>query len=184
MASAELSYYAKCDLVESNDYINHLLNCARAWPLSTEDEAVLNEINRVFIEVQKPTHFTDYLHCDECEMYDNRLTGNTRERISRYELSNLGGDPLTMSSAEGFAYYFPALARYALLPDIWHGYDWYAEQLIHHLSSSGVGNDFLAWCSTQQQMAVYQLLLLLSNSRFATYKARELVDALNAWEAE
>ncbi len=68
-------------------------------------------------------------------------------------------------SAEGIGYFFPALARFALLPTLWRDNGWYGGQLLFHLSYEGTKNKFLLCCSPAQRKAVAMLLHHLPESR-------------------
>jgi len=185
LAAGEFKYFAACSDDEARSWVAHLLSCAHAWPCAQADQSVLDQIDRAFADVVKPEHFTDYTHCDECNEHNNTLRARTRETLRRSELGNCGWDPITFSSAEGIGYFFPALARFALLPDVWRDNSWYACQLFSHMAWDGAENRFLAWCSSAQHSAVYALLEHLSATRadaVARYACQgDLQSALTVW---
>lgn len=185
LAASELKHFAQCSDSEAGAWIDHLLDCMYAWPLSEADEEVLRAIDNAFAHVPKPEHFTNYMHCDECEEHDNTLRGRTRETLRRQDLGNVGWDPISFTNPEGIGYLFPALARYALLPNAWRDHDWYACQLLLHLSKEYVNNGFLAWCAPQRREAVYSLLEHLAATRLSGIEdsmyQRELRASLSAW---
>ena len=79
-------------------------------------------------------------------------------------MGNPGWDPICFTSPEGFAYYFPALARLALAPpSAQHG--WYADQLLFHLSSGFEDNAYWRACSPPQKAAVARLLQHIIETR-------------------
>lgn len=186
IAAAELRHFAQCSEPEAHAWVDHLLSCPYAWPLAEADEEVLRHIGQAFAGISKPEHFTNYGHCDECEEHDNVLRARTRETLRREDLGSAGWDPITFSSEQGIAYLFPALARFALLPDVWVNRDWYGSQLLSHLSYEGGSNRFLAWCSPTQRDAVYALLKHLSETRRAAIELglddHSLKAALAAWQ--
>ncbi|GFE78656.1 hypothetical protein GCM10011487_06560 [Steroidobacter agaridevorans] len=186
IAAAELRHFAQCSEPEARAWVDHLLNCLYAWRSAEADEQVLRDIDLAFANIAKPKHFTDFSHCSECKHHDQTLRSKTRETLCREDLGTAGWDPVTFSSEEGIAYLFPALARFALLPDVWSGYGWYGSQLLSHLSYDGGSNRFLAWCSPAQRDAVYALLKHLSATRrFVIERGLDenpLEAALAAWE--
>jgi hypothetical protein len=79
------------------------------------------------------------------------------------------------------AYYFPAMARLALLPSLWSDHDWYIYQLLWHLSYKDNTNKFFLWCNSEQRKAVYDLLEYLASSRISPDEEDELRLALDSW---
>ena len=100
-------------------------------------DALINEATKVFAEVPRPEHFTDYEHCCECAEHDQTLLNATIDTIGLDELGNPGWDPVCFASAEGKQYYFPAFVRLSL-DSIDH--EFYFGQLLFHLEGSGAGN--------------------------------------------
>lgn len=99
--------------------------------------------------VPRPPHFTDFEHCAECAEHDATLQGSSIDDIGISELGNPGWDPISFCSAEGIAYYFPALVRLSL--DTADKEDFYFEQLLFHLEYGGAENRFLKHCSALQR---------------------------------
>lgn len=187
LATAELKHFVQCKDEEAEAWMDHLLGCTSSWPLSEADRQVLRELDQAFGDVPRPDHFTNYTHCSECKEHDDTLRMRTRETLRREDLGSCGWDPVNFSSVEGIGYLFPALARFALLPDAWNTrHDWYGSQLLFHLSHGGGSNRFLAWCSPRQANAVYHLLLQLAASRLHDIQnygeESSLRTALEAWQ--
>ncbi len=185
LAVAELKHIAGCSEADAQTWLDHLSNCAGAWPTAPADEAILHRIYGVFESVPKPEHFTNFEHCSECKEHDDTLRGATRETIKRESLGVGGWDPIGFSSGEGVAYYFPALARFALLPHILPEHDWYGAQLLSHLAESGQNAHFLVWCSPSQHSAVYAFIEHMAATRadsISNYICDDdLQAALSAW---
>ncbi len=181
LAVAELKFRAQCNDSDARVWIEHGLSCLHAWPLSDRDREVLRLIDQTFQDIEKPEHFTDYLHCDECHEHDVTLCARTRDTLRREDLGNSGWDPMCFCSEVGIGYYFPSLSRFALLPDIWRFHDWYCYQLLWHLSYKGSGNRFLAWCSPIQREAVCTLLEHIRDTRLSEAEDAELREALTSW---
>lgn len=186
IAAGEFKYFAKCSGQEAISWVEHLLSCAYAWPSALSDQSILTQVDSAFAGVVKPEHFTDYAHCDECSEHDHTLRARTRTSLRRCDLGNGGWDPITFSSAEGIGYLFPALARFALLPDVWRENSWYACQFLSHMAWDGCKNRFLAWCAPVQRSAVHSLLEYLSATRgeaVAQHSSQDdLQAALAAWQ--
>jgi hypothetical protein len=121
------------------------------------DAPVLEVIDTAFRSAVKPEHFTNYEHCEECAEHDETLRLHDRDTLKVEDIGNPGWDPLCFASPEGKAYYFPALARFALAPPTYE-YSWYGDQLLFHLTSGGQHNEFLACCSPEQRHAVARLV--------------------------
>lgn len=121
------------------------------------DAATLAEIDTVFGDVERPEHFTDFSHCEECAEHDALLRERDRESLRFEDIGNPGWDPICFCSASGIAYYFPALARLALAePTPTQG--WYADQLLFHLYSGYTENRFFQYCSIAQRQAVSRFI--------------------------
>jgi len=128
---------------------------------------VIQNIDKAFFSISKPHHFTDYNHCEECLEHDDTLRNTTREKITRKELGNAGWDPLCFSTAEGIAYYLPALARMCMLPETKESY-WYGGQLAFHLSYDDEENRLFLYCNPEQKEAIVKLLRYILDAKQAT----------------
>lgn len=164
-AASEVQFASGIEMHQAQTWLDHLLSCIYTWPYSDADKAVLGEIDLAFSEIQKPEHFTNFTHCGECAEHDEVLLKRNRETLQRKDLGNAGWDPISFCSAEGIAYLFPTLARFALAPDIWSDNDWYVDQLLFHLSYQGPDNRFFIWCDEGKRTAVCRLLRHLAESR-------------------
>lgn len=114
--------------------------------------------------VERPEHFTDFTHCCECAEHDELLRSRDCQSLRLEDVGNPGWDPLCFCSAQGIAYFFPALVRLALDDDD-GGSAWYGEQLHFHLSYDGSDNRLLRYCSPAQRSAVAGLLVHLLATR-------------------
>ena len=130
----------------------------------SSDHAILSEIDAAFEDVVCPEHFTDYWHCCECEDHDDLLRSRNRETLRIEDVGNPAWDPLCFCSAEGIAYFFPALARLALAEPT-YGYGWYGEQLLFHLSYGFRDNRFYVYCSPAQRRVIARFLAHLIETR-------------------
>jgi hypothetical protein len=186
IAALELRHFASCSDQEATRWVDHLLACVFTWPSSEADEAELGKIDRAFGGIEKPEHFTNYAHCEECLHHDNTLRSRTRETLRREDLGNPGWDPISFCSPEGCGYLFPALARFALLPSVWRNNDWYGQQLLFHLSYEDAENEFFRWCSPAQRAAVSGFLRYLMETRAPAVSEHgcddELLSALQVWD--
>jgi|GEM_PF-478250 len=180
----ELKHTVGCTDKEASAWITHLMSCIGVWAGTEDDELVLRDLDLAFAGIAKPEHFTDYTHCEECEEHDNTLRSRTRNSIQREDLGNAGWDPMSFCSAEGMGYFFPALARMAMLPPIWPDHDWYGGQLLFHLTYEGEQNKFLRWCTLHRREAVVAFLRHFQKTRSFEYGCEEdIYVALQLWSA-
>lgn len=142
--------------------------------MSTDAE-VLAEIDAAFGTVARPEHFTNFSHCCECAEHDAVLRSRTRETLRLEDIGNPAWDPLCFTISQGIAYYFPALAQFALAPPV-DGYGWYADHLLFHLYSGFRDNGFYQYCSRAQRAAVARFLAHLLESRAAFVDAYGVAD--------
>ena len=140
--------------------------------MSTSAE-VLQKVESAFASVAKPEHFTNHLHCEECEEHDSTLRGNDRSTLSLEHVGNPGWDPICHCSPLGKAYYLPSLVRLALQP---HSSYW--QQLLFHLEGNGSGNELILFCSEIQREAVASFLEHLLASRTKEIEQCNCVDEL------
>ncbi len=183
LASAEIASLGEATQDEAGAWIDHLRNCIRSYPFGSETRAVLAEVDAAFADVKKPDHFTDYNHCDECREHDEALRGPTRETISREALGGSGWDPMCFVDGHGFAYYFPAMARYALAPDLWGG-DPYIAQFIFHVCYEKAQNRHLKWFSPKQRKAAVSVMeQLMFRTDISDYEKQQLDRAKSDWSA-
>lgn len=120
----------------------------------------MKEASLVF-KVDKPEHFTNFKHCDECAEHDETLRNSTVEDIGLEQLGNPGWDPICFSSAEGMKYYMPAFVRISL--DSVDA-DFYFAQLLFHLEYDGENNRFLCGCTSAQREFVAKFLEYMINT--------------------
>ena len=117
------------------------------------DAEALSVVAAAFEECRRPEHFTDHTHCCECAEHDALLRSRNRDTLTVADVGNPGWDPICFVTNEGFAYYFPALARLALTePTGRHA--WYLEQLLFHLNDEDRPQKRRSACSPRQREAV------------------------------
>jgi hypothetical protein len=106
------------------------------------------------------------------------------ESLAIEDVGNAGWDPLCSTSAEGFAYFFPALARLALAEPA-EPFGWYGPQLLFHLTYDGQSNRHLLHFTPEQKEAVVALLRHIGDNRqnqLAGYlTVDEIQTAINLW---
>ena len=151
-------------------------------PAMKTDAEILAQIDAAFGIVERPEHFTDYRHCCECAEHDELLRSRDRETLRIADVGNPGWDPLCFAFPQGIAYYFPALARLALSSPIC-ACEWYADQLLFHLSTGYRDNGFFQYCNPAQRAAVAGLLEHLIESRTDLVETHASTDELlRCWE--
>ncbi|MDX2272422.1 MAG: DUF6714 family protein [Cyanobacteriota bacterium] len=148
------------------------------------DDEILRTIRTAFADCCRPEHFTNYTHCEECREHNDVLRAHDLDTLSLDHVGNAGWDPICFISPQGFAYYFPALARLALAPaDDEH--DAYLPQLLWHLQQDGRSNERWLYCSPQQRAAVVAFLRYAIDTRAelldSYLAANDALNALDAW---
>ncbi|MFB9242503.1 hypothetical protein IV454_15665 [Massilia antarctica] len=119
----------------------------------TSDDGILRVVDDAFGDVARPEHFTVADGDPECMDHDRLLHSRTTKTLTIEDVGHIGYDPLVECFPQGLAYFFPALARFALADSRPH--DWYAFQLALHLTRDGTANRFLNFCTDSQKAAVF-----------------------------
>lgn len=141
------------------------------------DAQILQKIQSAFAERQRPEHFTNYTHCEECAEHDQVLRSRDVHSLRIEDVGNPGWDPICFTSPEGFAYYLPALARLALAqPAQPHG--WYGPQLFFHLSHDGCKNQRFLACTRGQRRVMADYLRHLIETTAALVEGYGCTDDL------
>ena len=151
------------------------------------DAFIIQTVQQAFAKRRKPTHFTNFEHCEECAEHDEVLRSRDIYSLRIEDVGNVGWDPTCFTSPEGFAYYVPAFVRLALAePSEPHG--WYGSQLLSHLCSDGRRNERILACSVQQRRAVVAFLRHLVETRAhladSYHCFDELFQAIEYWSDE
>jgi hypothetical protein len=148
------------------------------------DEEVLALISEAFDRIERPEHFTNHTHCDECWEHDELLRDRDRDTLAIEDVGSQAWNPITMATPLGFAYYLPALARLALSP-MPENHDWYGYIILFELRWNGPRNERWEFCSREQRHAVARLLEHLYATREKDVRdydcENELLDALTIW---
>lgn len=114
----------------------------------------IDEAKKQF-KIDKPAHFTNFTHCDECAEHDQTLLSHDIDSIGLNELGNPGWDPICFCSDEGKKYYLPALVRLSLstIQD-----EFYFDQFLFHLMSYQLENSFYENCTPVQRQYIASFL--------------------------
>ena len=150
------------------------------------DEAILAEINKAFGNVARPELFTVADGDPETMDHEALLSSKDRETLTLEDVNRPGYNPMTECLPPGFAYYFPTLARLALLhpADPLYGY---ASVLLDKLRFYEHGNDFYSYCNTEERAAVISFLRHILNTRpsivSASLDPEDFVHCFTSWEA-
>jgi len=134
-----------------------------AW--DAEAAQVLRLVDEAFAPIERPVHFTNVDHCSECREHDEELKARPRMALRRADLGHVGWDPICFTSAQGVAHLMPALARFTMAPDFWPDLDWYASQMVFHLTHDGPDNRPLHSYDTAQKAAIAAMIAWLSVHR-------------------
>jgi len=114
----------------------------------------IDEAKRVF-SVERPTHFTNYEHCEECNEHDQTLINSTIDGIGLEELGNPGWDPICFCSPDGKKYFMPSFVRLSL--ETIDG-DFYFSQLLFHLESDAPEYALALSCNNEQRRFIQSFI--------------------------
>ncbi len=151
------------------------------------DAEILALVAFAFASAERPEHFTNFGHCDECRDHDDLLRSRDLETLTIDDVGNQGWDPIIFTSAAAFAYYIPALARLALAAP--HpAWGWYGDQLSVHLRMDGRRNSRWSHCSPPQREAIRALLEHIFATRSDIIQRYDIFpefsEALDVWSEE
>lgn len=113
---------------------------------------------KTLFNAPKPTHFTNFTHCDECAEHDRTLLESDVERIGLTELGNPGWDPICFCSEDGKKYYLPALIRLSVDTI---ASDFYFDQFLFHLELDGENNVLFSSCSAKQRQFIARFVAFM-----------------------
>jgi hypothetical protein len=127
----------------------------------------IEQAKRLF-KAEKPAHFTDFTHCEECAEHDQTLLAADIDHIGLAELGNPGWDPLCFCHSAGLRHYLPALVRLAL--DTLDA-EFYLGQLLFHLETQGMDQDLWRACTPEQRrfIAHFMEYLIAQHSEVIEY---------------
>jgi hypothetical protein len=152
--------------------------------MPTDDE-ILALVTDAFSTIERPEHFTNWMHCDECWEHDETLRGIDLATMTVEDVPSESWDPITMCTPHALAYLIPTLARMALAPE--HAeWGWYGDRLIHQLAWNGPSNERWRFCTPAQRRAVLALLEHIMNTRGGLVRSyyvceEYLFQAIDTW---
>jgi len=118
----------------------------------------------ILFKADKPRHFTDFNHCDECAEHNETLRNNDVNNISLDELGRPGWDPICFCTDEGKRYYTPAFVRLSLQASLTNiADDFYFEQFLFHLNADGPQNSYYKSCSPIQRQFLASFIEFMIN---------------------
>ncbi len=150
------------------------------------DKSILAEIETAFGNVDRPELFTVADGDPETMDHEALLNSKNRETLTLEDVNRPGYNPMTECLPPGFAYYFPTLARLALLhpTDPWY---WYASVLLDKLRFYEHGNDFHRYCNGEQRSAITSFLRHILDTRHSIVSASldpdDFMHCYESWEA-
>ena len=151
------------------------------------DSDIIAAVDKAFGGIDRPEHFTNYTHCEECAEHDETLRAKPRVLLTRKDLGTLGWNPVTFCHLGAKAYLFPRLAR-ELLAEPDETYGWYGPEFISLVYWPLGDNDFRQYCNTQQRAVVLALILHVIESRASLVEscccADDFLSCHQEWSAE
>lgn len=149
------------------------------------DHAILFEIDKAFGSVARPEWFTVADGDPETMDHEALLSSRDRETLTLEDVNRPGYDPMTECLLPGYAYYFPTLARLALVQPV-DRYSWYASLLLDKLRFYEDSNHFYTYCNPAQRAAVASLIRHILETRASTVSEsldpEDFARCLNSWQ--
>lgn len=139
----------------------------------------------VLFAIERPQHFTNFNHCDECAEHDQTLLAHTPQSISLAEVGSPAWDPITFCSVEGKIYFLPGLIRLCLesIED-----EFYFSQLLFHLEYDGHNNTLVQSLTSEQRQFVADFIAMMIECYPAGLEeymcADEAFRALDIWSTQ
>ena len=130
-------------------------------------------IAKTLFKAQRPEHFTNHEHCEECAEHDQTLLSADIETIGLDELGNPGWEPICFTSAEGKKYFLPAFIRLSIetIND-----EFYFGQFLFHLEGNGPDNQFYLSCSEEQREFIASFISYMIENYSEQIKAEFCTD--------
>jgi hypothetical protein len=116
---------------------------------------------KILFESERPEHFTNYKHCEECAEHDETLRNAEIDTIGLDVLGNPGWDPICFSTVEGKKYYMPSFIRLCL-ETIEN--EFYFGQFLFHLEGDGRENSLVQSCTEQQRKFISSFIEYMLDS--------------------
>lgn len=106
-------------------------------------------------KAEKPEHFTDFTHCDECAEHNQTLLTTTVLTIGLDQSGNSGWDPICFCNEAGKKYYTPAFIRLSLETV---NSEFYFGQFLFHLKHDGKNNQYYRACTPDQRIFLAEFI--------------------------
>jgi len=119
---------------------------------------ILNNLYETFSEHKRPSHFTDYQHCPECNDHDQMMLSATLETLDSEHLGNAGWSPFSFLTVDGFSHYMPRIMELAITgKGNVHG-EFFLTDFLFHLNPSEDYDRFTSY-SYEQCKSILDALL-------------------------
>jgi len=79
-----------------------------------EHQDIISDLYQAFACYERPEHFTDYKHCEECNEHDETMRSANLQTLTGYDIGTGGWNPLCFLTVEGFAHYMPRIMELAI----------------------------------------------------------------------
>lgn len=149
---------------------------------AAKDHSYWKQKAQALFQVDKPEHFTNYTHCEECVEHDQTLRNSDVDHIGMDELGSPAWDPICFATVEGKLYYTPAFIRLSLdtVDD-----DFYLDQFLFHLVWDGKQNSYYLACNQEQRVFIADFLSYMLENYSAMielcYCGDQLLQAYEIW---
>ncbi|MFC1684177.1 DUF6714 family protein [Pseudomonadota bacterium] len=153
--------------------------------MKLEKEQIIKDAYDAFSECKRPDHFTNYLHCDECNEHDQTMRSATLETLDSKHLGCAGWAPFSFLTEEGFAYYMPRILELAITgKDNAHG-ELFLNDILFNLTPTDEYNRFKHYTIEQSRSVLNALRYAKDNflDELMDYAAEgDLDNAIAYWQ--
>ena len=136
------------------------------------DAHIIMAVVTAFASVERPQHFGNYAHCEECQELEALLSAHDRDTLTVDQVDIPWLNPIAFSAIQGKAYYLPNLVRFALEDSTAS----YWPRLIECLEGDGPNNALIAYCCEKQRLAIVGFLEHFIETRATCIEAHDCTD--------
>ena len=128
---------------------------------------------KVTFKSERPEHFTNYKHCEECAEHDETLRNADIDTIGLDVLGNPGWDPICFTSVEGKKYFMPSFIRLSI-ETIEN--EFYFGQFLFHLEGDGKDNSLVQGCTEKQKKFIHSFIEYMLDSFLKEIELNRYID--------
>lgn len=147
---------------------------------------IIAGLYKAFAECPRPEHFTNHLHCEECEEHDGSMrSATTLDALELRHLGHAGWSPLSFLTPEGLSHCLPRLIDLAFLEIEKDGTGEFYSSLLFQLVPMEGYNRFSNYSNVQRKAVLEALEFsnLHYRAKVAFYASEDDLDeAIRYWQ--